>query len=253
MKRLCLALIVLAVAAAPAFADVTMTTMISSTVGPIVVSGQSTGFEKGTKLRVDNKFDAQVVKMDQSILLDLVTRQVLVVDHGAREVRAFDAGQALAGLPVTTGEVSVSVKPTGETKLIVGRVCRGFTIEMSLPMTVNGEAMTMKASGSMWMAKDDAVLAEYQAAQKTLADAGVSLMPFGQGPQAKGMAEVSKALAGAGIMMEQELHMTVEGAGQTAQMMGQMGGITMKLTVTAISTDPIPDSKFAIPEGYTKK
>jgi hypothetical protein len=29
--------------------------------------------------------------------------------------------------------------------------------------------------------------------------------------------------------------------------------MTMKMTVTAISTDPIPDEKFKIPEGYTKK
>ena len=36
-------------------------------------------------------------------------------------------------------------------------------------------------------------------------------------------------------------------------MMSQMGGMTITTKVTAISIDPIPDSKFALPEGYTKK
>ena len=67
------------------------------------------------------------------------------------------------------------------------------------------------------------------------------------------MAEVAKALADAGIAMEQEINVTMEGTGQMAQMMGQMGNMTMKMTVTAISTDPIPDEKFVVPAGYTKK
>jgi hypothetical protein len=253
MKRLLLVLAVLVVAASPVFADITMTVSISSSTGPIVANGQSISFEKGTKLRIDNKIDAGLVKLDQSYLLDLATKQVLVLDHGARQVTAFDPKQILANLPVTLGEALVSVKPLGQTKEIMGRACQGFTIEMTIPMTMNGETVTMKASGPVWMAKDDAVLAEYQAAQKALTDAGLSMSPLGQGFQAKGMAEVSKALAGAGITMEQEIHMTTEGTGQIAQMMAQMGGMTMKTTVTAISTDPIPDEKFVIPAGYTKK
>jgi hypothetical protein len=47
--------------------------------------------------------------------------------------------------------------------------------------------------------------------------------------------------------------MTLEGTGQMAQMMSQMGGMTFTTKVTAITTDPIPDSKFALPEGYSKK
>jgi hypothetical protein len=111
----------------------------------------------------------------------------------------------------------------------------------------------MKASGPVWMAKDGPGVADYKSAQKALADAGLSISPFGQGPSVKGMLEVGKALADAGVPLEQDIHMTMEGTGQVAQMMGQMGEMTMKMTVTAISTDPIPDEKFKVPEGYTKK
>jgi hypothetical protein len=248
MKRLCLALIVLAISAAPACADVTMTMSMSGSVGPIVTNGQMTSLQKGTKVRLDNK----IMSQDQSILIDLTTKQALILDNVTKEVRSFDPKQAMANLPVAFGEASVSVKPLGQTKTIMGRVCQGFTVEMAIPMTLNGETLTVKVTGPAWLAKDDRVMDEYQAAQKALADAGLNLSPLGQGPQAKGMAEVAKALAGAGVVMEQEMHMAVEGTGQMAQMMGQMG-ITMKMTVTAISTDPIPDEKFVIPAGYTKK
>jgi hypothetical protein len=249
MKRLWLALVVLVMAAAPAHADVTMTMSISLNAGPIAASGQNTTFQKGTKVRIDSK----IMKQDQSILIDLDTKQAMMLDNVAKQVRPFDPKQAMAGLPVTFGEASASVKPTGQTKEIMGRVCQGFAFEVAIPMTMNGETLTVKASGPAWLAKDDSVMAQYQAAQKALTDAGLSLSPLGQGPQAKGMAEVAKALAGAGIVMEQEIHMTMEGTGQMAQMMGQMGNIAMTMTVTAISTDPIPDEKFQVPAGYTKK
>jgi hypothetical protein len=48
--------------------------------------------------------------------------------------------------------------------------------------------------------------------------------------------------------------MTIEGGtDQIGQMLSQLGSISLTVKVTAISTDPIPDSKFALPEGYTKK
>ena len=66
------------------------------------------------------------------------------------------------------------------------------------------------------------------------------------------MAELTKVLGEAGVVMEQDNQMTMEGTGQMAQMMSQMGSMTFTTRVTAITTDPIPDSKFALPEGYTE-
>ena len=56
-----------------------------------------------------------------------------------------------------------------------------------------------------------------------------------------------------GVVVEQTLVMTMEGPGQMAQMLAQAGGMTMTTRVTSLSTDPIPDEKFAIPEGSAKK
>jgi Domain of unknown function (DUF4412) len=249
MKRLCLALIVLAIGAAPALADVTVTMNVSINVGPIAMSGQTTTLLKGTKVRSDAKIGSQ----DLSMVFDPAARRMLLLNHGTKEITVFDPLQSMAALSATFGDVQASVKPLGQTKEILGRACQGFTIEMTIPMTMNGETVTIKASGQVWMAKDGPGVAEYKSVQKVLADAGLSMSPFGQGPSAKAMAEVAKALADAGMTMEQEINMTVEGTGQVAQVTGQMGGMTMKMTVTAISTDPIADEKFRIPEGYTKK
>jgi hypothetical protein len=249
MKRPWFALIVLAISAAPAFADVSVTMNMSMKAGPMAMSGQATTLLKGTKVRSD----AKVAGQDMSILFDPVTKQMLMLNHVTREVTVYDPQQALAGAAITFGEARASVKPLGQTKEILGHTCQGFTVELAIPMTMGGETLTMKATGPVWMAKDGPGVAEYKSAQKVLAEAGLSISPFGQGPSVKGMLEVGKALADAGMPLEQDIHMTMEGTGQMAQMMGQMGDMTMKMTVTSISTDPIADEKFVVPAGYTKK
>ena len=74
-----------------------------------------------------------------------------------------------------------------------------------------------------------------------------------QGPQAKAIVEMQKAMADAGIPLAQEFQMTLEGTGQAAAAIAQVGNMTMATTVTALTTDPIADEVFALPDGYTKK
>jgi hypothetical protein len=248
MKRFALVLVVLALMAPPAFADVTVTMSVSIT-GPMAADGTVIQFLKGAKARSDAKMMGQ----DVSILVDAATRQQWMINHTTKQIEPINPQQALAGMPITFGDTKVSVTATGQTKEILGRVCQGFNIEASVPMTLGGETLTMKLSGPAWIAKDGPGVAEYRAAEKVLADAGLSISALSQGPQAKGMSEVAKALGDVGLVMEQEIRMAMEGTGQVAQLMGQMGNMTMTLRVTAIATDPIPDEKFAIPAGYTKK
>jgi hypothetical protein len=235
--------------ASPALADVTMTATVSMNAGPMAMNGSVVSFLKGGKFRTD----AKIASQDLSILIDPATGQQWLVNHVTRQIEPAGGQQAMAGMPVNVGAAKVSVTPTGQTKEILGRSCQGFTIEMTAPMTIGAEALTMKMSGPVWLAKDGPGVAEYRATQKALTGMGLSTSPFAQGPSAQGFAEVAKALADAGIVMEQELRMTMEGTGQLAQVMGQMGNMTMTMKVTAISTDPVPDDKFVLPAGYTKK
>jgi hypothetical protein len=249
MKRMLFVLAALFLSAAAASADVTVTMSMSINAAQMSISGTTTSSAKGTKFRVDTEMSGQSL----TILSDSATKQQWKIDHGTKQIEPFDVNTTMAALPVSFGEAKAAVTPNGQTKEILGRQCQGYRVEVTIPMTMAGETIVMRMSGPAWIAKDGAGVAEFRAAQKAFSDIGMSTSVLAQGPQAKGMAELTKVLGEAGVVMEQENQMTMEGTGQVAQMMSQMGGMTMTTKVTAITTDPIPDSKFALPEGYTKK
>ncbi len=250
MKRfVCvLAVLLLVLTASTSFADVTVKMTMSVSGGPAAMDAPSVTYVKGLKMRSDT----QVMNQDMSMLIDVATKQRLMIDHVNKQVGDFDPQAAMAAMPINFGEVTASIKANGQTKVILGRTCNGFDVAITMPMTMAGETVTMIMSGPAWIAKDGAGVAEFQAFQKAATAAGLMVSPMAQGPQAKGMMEMQKALAEAGVPMLQELQMRVEGTGQMAQAMGQMA-MTMTMTVTEISTDPIPDDKFVVPAGYTKK
>ncbi len=249
MKRALLVLAVSVITASAAFADVTVVVSVVVSAAQMSADGTMTSYAKGAKFRADTNVSGQSI----TVLSDAASKQQWMINHGTKEIAPFDPQKALAGMPVSFGEAKASVKPNGETKEVLGRTCQGFLVEVTMPMTIAGETIVLKMSGPAWVARDGVGVAEFKAAQKAFSDLGMSTSMLAQGPSAKALAEVNKVLGAAGVVMEQQNQMTMEGTGQMAQMMGQMGGMTMTLRVTAISTDPIPDAKFALPEGYTKK
>jgi hypothetical protein len=249
MKRVLLVLVALALLAPTAFADVTVTTSISILAAAMTADGTMTTYAKGSKVLVDSSVAGQTV----SVLSDAATKQQWTINHGTKTIEPLNPAQAMAALPISFGDAKVSVTPNGQKKDILGRSCQGYTLDISIPATIGGEVITMRMVGPAWVAKDGAGVAEYKASNKAFTEVGMSTSLLAQGPQGKGMVEATKALADAGIVLEQELKMTMEGTGQMAQMLGQAAGATITMKVTAISTDAIPDVKFALPEGYTKK
>ncbi len=250
MKRFRLAtfVLLLVLAASTVFADVTLKITMSVAGGPTAMDMPMMVYVKGTKMRNDT----DVMNQNMSILIDVATKERLMIDHVAKTVGASDPQSAMANLPVNFGDATASVKPNGQTREVLGRMCAGFDVSMTIPMTAGGETVTMILSGPAWIAKDGPGIAEYQAIQKKAAAAGLLASPVAQGPQAKGMIELEKLMAESGVPMLQEWQMRVEGSGEMAQAMSQMA-MTMTMKVTEVSVDPIPDDKFAIPAGYTKK
>jgi hypothetical protein len=248
MKRLLFLLAAAILLAAPALADITVT-MSLAVAGPVPIDATTVAYFKGAKSRSDVKMMGQ----DISIIMDAVAKQQWSVNHATKQIEPFNVQQSMAQLPMDFGSAKVTVTPNGQTKELLGRVCQGFNVEMVMPITIGGETITMKLTGPTWMAKEGPGIAEYRAAQKAMSEAGMSLSILTSGPQGKAMAELEKAMLDAGVMMEQEQTITMEGTGQVAQMMAQMGRMTTTLKVTAISTDPIPDEKFVLPDGYVKK
>jgi hypothetical protein len=248
MKRLLFALAAVLIASS-AFADVTVTSTISIVAAQMTADGTVVNSLKGTKYRSDVK----IMTQDATVLIDTAAKQQWLINHATKEIQPFDPTQPVAGMPVTLGEPKAAVTANGQTKEILGHACKGYTVVVTMPMTIGSETLTVRFGGPVWLAAAGPAIAELKAAQKAMAAAGLSASIMGQGPQAKAMNEVTRALAGDGVPMEQELKMTIDGSGPMAQAVGQMGTMSVTTKVTAISSDQIADEKFVLPDGYTKK
>jgi hypothetical protein len=242
-------LVCLVLLAVPAYADVTMKMTMVTVGGPMPMDTTAVTYLKGMKMRSDVK----VMGQDMSVFVDVVAKQQVMVNNVTKEVT--DVGAAMANMPVTVGDVVLSVKPNGQTKQVLGRTCEGYLVEYSMPMTMMSETLTVTSSGVVWIAKDAPGSAEYLAFSKAAAAAGLMTGAFSQGPQTKGIAQVQGALAEKGVPLEQEMQMTIKGTGQVAEVMAQSGSGNIKMTmkVTEISVDPIPAETFVMPGPAPKK
>jgi hypothetical protein len=250
MKRAAVSLLVmLACTVSPASADLGMTMTMSMNAGGMAINGQLETRIRAMKMRSDVK----IMQQDMSVFFDAAGKELLMVNHATREITNTDPAALAGKFPVSFGEVSVGMKPTGQTKELLGRTCQGYAIDMTVPMTVGTETLVMKMSGTVWIADKGPGVEEYKAVTRAASESGFSTSFMAQGPTTKGMVEMQKAMAEAGIPLSQEFQMTMEGTGQAAAALAQMGNMTMVTTVTALSTDPIADEVFALPEGYTKK
>jgi len=250
MRRAVVAILVLfACSVSPASADLGMTMTMSMNAGGMSVNANMETRVKAMKMRSDIK----MMQQDMSIFFDAAASQVFTVNHATKEITSTDPSALAGNFPVAFGEAVVSMKPNGQTKELLGRICQGYAVEMTVPMSVGQEAITMRMSGTLWIADKGPGVEEYRAVSKAAADSGFSTSFMAQGPQAKGMLEMQKAMADAGIPLAQEFQMSLEGTGQAAAALAQFGNMTMATTVTALSTDPIADDVFSLPAGYTKK
>jgi hypothetical protein len=250
MKRAAVALLVLLVCTvSPASADLGMTMTMSMNAGGMAINGQMETRIKAMKMRSDVK----MMQQDMSVFFDAASKELWMVNHTTREITKTDPAALAGSLPIAFGEAAVSMKPTGQTKELLGRTCQGYAIDMTVPMTVGAETIVTKMSGTVWIADKGPGVEEYRALTKAASESGFSTAFMAQGLATKGMVEMQKAMAEAGIPLSQEFQMTMEGTGQAAAALAQTGNMTLVTTVTALTTDPIADEVFALPAGYTKK
>jgi hypothetical protein len=249
MKRAAVAILVLLVCTtAPASADLGMTMTMSLNAGGMAITATMETHIKALKMRSDIK----MMQQDMSVFFDAASKEVWTANHTTKEITSTDPAAQAGNFPIAFGEAAVSMKPTGQTKEFLGRTCQGYALEMSVPMNVGQEAMTIRMSGTLWIADTGPGVEEYKALTKAASESGLSTSFMAQGPTAKGMVEMQRAMADAGIPLFQEFQMTMQGTGQAAAV-AQLGNMTMVMTVTALSTDPIADEVLALPAGYTKK
>ena len=269
MKRWLTTLLVFAVCSAAVHADVTVVQTTTIEGGMAAASGQNlspkmTNHIKGMKSR--NDIDAGMIQV--IAIADLVSKQVIMLhpdQKTAEIVTAAKAASTTAPAGITLPKVEGSIKPTGKSQVIDGFKCDEYLFTTSVDMSqMNSPQMPpeaaamlkdvkMNLTGSMWVAKDVPGAAEYAAFQKAAAASDLRTIIAGaSGVKMPGMENMMKAMGDLnGLTYLTEMTMTVEGSGQMAEMMQQMGAMKITTKVSSISTDPIGDDLFKIPEGYT--
>jgi len=229
------------------------------------VSPKITTRVKGLKTRNDVETGA----MSVVTIIDLTEKQLIVLNVAQKTatIRSLSAPPATTGTtaPVTGPSVDGSMKATGRTQTIDGVKTDEFNFTTTVDMSTMGggnvppeaatmmQGMKMNMAGSIWVAKDVPGASEYMAFQKAAASSDMAGAAMGAaGMSIPGMDKLTKAMSAAnGLAYLTEMTMTIEGTGQLADMMKQMGPMKITQKVSSVTTDAISDDQFKVPAGYT--
>jgi hypothetical protein len=268
MKRVLTVAALVVLCAAPAGADVTITQTIT-------VEGGMAAMAAGMMPHMVTRIKGMASRMDvdtkgQSLvtIMDLATKQLIVLNSATRTAQIMTPGAtAVPGAPVTLPKFDMTVKSTGRSRVIEGAQCEEHAFTMAMSMAEIGASASMPPeaaaamkdvrmamTGSLWIATSGPGVADYVRFQKAATDANMVAAFTGVAPgqQAVGLDQLFAASsAAAGLPYLTEMTMTFEGTGKMVDMMKAMGPIRMTHQISSVSTDPIPDAMFELPEGYT--
>jgi hypothetical protein len=216
-----------------------------------------------------SRTDIDVKEMSMATITDLTVPQFIILNTATRTAQVMGPDSApFAQSPAALPKMDFTFKPTGRTQVIEGVPCEEHAFTMSANMAEMGppgqmppEAVAamkdvrMAMTGSVWIATSGPGVSDYVRFQKAATDAkmiaaltGVALTPAGRGSLEELMAATAAA---PGLPYLTEMTMTFEGTGKAVEMMRMMGPIQMTQRTTKVSTEPIADALFKVPDGYT--
>jgi len=250
MRPVMAATVAILMAPSASWADVTISSTVSGKGMGAGGAGQSVTLVKGTKMRTE---------LGESITIhDASSRQMIVLNTKKREAEIYDMAKVGAEMQknLRGGEPRAEITATGQKKEILGRSCDEYSVMISMPMGQGDQAaLTLTMTGPLWVAKGAPGSDDYAAFYTAAAENGIV---FGNPQQAKNQAaqlksttEMYRGIAELkGVPYQMETQIKFEGSGVLANMMNKVGGVSTALTVSSVSTDPIPDDKFSVPPGY---
>lgn len=280
MKRWLVTTLAVLVCSAALRADVTIVQTTTVEGGMAAMAAQAGAGNMSPKLTTrvkgqKTRTDVETGPITVATIIDLATKQVIILrpDQKTATMVSVSAPAAAAGTtpgaapatPPVTMKLDASVTPTGKSQVIDGLKCDEykFTTRMNMgEMTgrqVPPEAaammagVTMVMDGSMWVAKEAPGAAEFLAFQKAAASGEMAAAAMGaSGVNIPGMEKLMKAMSEVqGLTYLTEMTINIEGSGQIADMMKQMGAMKVTTKVSSVTTDAISDDLFKVPEGYS--
>jgi hypothetical protein len=272
MKRWLATVLVFGVCSAVVRADVTIVQTTTMEGGMAAMGGGGSNMSPKITVKVKglkSRSDIELSSINSSAITDLVNKQMIMLRHDQKTAQVIDPSAAPSTTtPPAAGatmNLDSAVKPTGKSQVIDGLKCDEYTFTTTLSMAeMTGSQMPPEAAemmkdlsivmkGSTWVAKEAPGAAEFVTFQKALATSGLASATMKMsGVSIPGMEKLVKAMAGVdGLAYLTVMDMTIEGTGQVADMMRQMGAMKITTKVTSISGDPLGDDLFKVPEGYT--
>ncbi|HYT68260.1 MAG TPA: hypothetical protein VEL51_17665 [Vicinamibacterales bacterium] len=280
MKRWFTTLAVVLCCSAALRADITIvqtTTVEGGMAAMAANAGANMSPKMTTRVKgMKNRTDMDAGPISFSAIVDLATKQMIVLRADQKTATIVSApsapttttsatGATTTTPPITGPSIEATVKPTGKSQVIDGLKCEeySFTTTMDMSAMSGGRQMPPEAAammqgmkiimaGSMWVTKDAPGAAEYLAFQKAMAAGDLAGAAAGMTMNIPGMDKMMKALSSLnGLAYLSEMTMNVEGEGQMADMMRQMGPMKITTKVNSVTTDALSDDLFKVPEGYT--
>jgi hypothetical protein len=240
--------------AAPARADLTIT---QRTTGKS--PNEQTTRIKGNKMRIDT------VSGDNStaMLMDFDAQQMTMLDVKKKEAMVMPVAQVQEAMTKSGMNITIKSKvtPTGEKKQVAGYACSVYDVGIAVPFAMaegSEAAMTLLMQGPACLSKELPGQAEFARIYKTAAEKGFIFSDprAARGPgasMAKGVAELQKAIAEAGIPIEQTTTIKMDGQGMMVGMMNKMMGGTMTTTLVKVDEGVLAADLFAVPADYKVK
>jgi hypothetical protein len=278
MKRWLVTTLAVLVCSAALGADVTIvqtTTVEGGMAAMAASSGANMSPKMTTRLKGSkSRTDVEAGPMTVTTIVDLAAKQMIILRADQKTAlvtsvtppaAATTTAETTTAAPkITLPKVDGAITPTGKSQVIDGIKVEeyAFTTRMNMAdmsgpkMPPEAAAMmqgvTMSMAGSMWVAKDVPGAAEFMAFQKSAAAGDMAMAAMGaSGMNVPGMEKLVKAMAEVqGLTYLTEMTMSIEGTGQFAEMMKQMGPMKITTKVNSVSTDAVSDDLFKVPEGY---
>lgn len=240
--------------AAPARADVTIVQKMTGKG-----AGEQTTRIKGNKMRIDTTTGDNT----SAVLMDLDAQQMTMLDLKKKEAMVMPVGQLQEMMGKSGASVTVKSKvtPTGEKKTVAGYACTVHDIAIAVPFAMaEGQeaAMTILMQGPACLSKELPGQAEFARLYRTAAEKGFIFSDprAARGPgasMAKGVAELQKAIADAGVPVEQTTTIKIDGAGPMGGMMNKMIGGAMTTTLVKVDEAPVAADLFTVPADFKIK
>lgn len=242
--------------ASPALADVTLKSKGGGTGMVGAVSGDMTQYVKGLKTRIDQTSGKG---RQTTTIIDVLERQMIVVDHDAKEVEIINMTSLAESLgKAGATDIATSITPTTQTRQVAGQPCTVYNLKVAVPMQMGNAAMKMVMSGPQCLVKNGPGQADFAAFYRAASEKGIFLdaaQAKARPAMAKAMTDMYKQMAELGVPFASEMNIGIdagEAGGPMAEMMKKMNN-TITTEVTSVSTAAIDAAMFEVPAGYKVK